>query len=49
MEGSDIRSGLVLIQSFWVVCAAQSHCQDYPEVPVDPVLPSDTEGLEARL
>jgi hypothetical protein len=49
MEGSDILSGLVLIQSFWVVCAAQSHHQDYPEVPVDPVLPSDSEGPEARL
>ena len=49
MEGFDIRSGLVLVQSFWVVCAAQSHHQDYPEVPVDLVLPSDSEGLEARL
>ena len=49
MVGSDIRFGLVLVQSFYVVCAAQSHHQDYPEVPVDPVLPSDSEGPEARL
>jgi hypothetical protein len=47
MEGSDILSGLVLIQSFWVVCVAQSHHQDCPEVPVDLVLPSDFEGPEA--